>query len=156
MVRPMISRVRAGGLAVVFCVSVVLVPGDTFARGGGFGSRGFTGRSAFGFHSPASRSHAQLHAPGFDVPLRRHFGWGFIPQIGFGDGYYPGFGSPEYAVPSDRPVEVEREITGAIPTPGPIRQILVPLFPLRPGCPTQTVTVTAKDGDEHTIDIMRC
>ena len=155
----MISRMRAGGLAIVFCVSVVLVPGDACARGGGFGGRGFAGRSAaFGFHSLAFGPRAQLHAhaPGFGVPLRRHSGSGFLPLTGFGGGYYPGFAPPEYAVPFNRPVEVERDITGAIPTAGPIREILVPLFPLRPGCPKQTVTLPAADGGETTIDIMRC
>jgi hypothetical protein len=158
----MISQVRAGGLAVVFCVSVVLVSGDAFARGGGFGARGFTGRSAaFGFHSPPFGPRAQLHAhvPGIGVPVRRHLGLGFLPLTGFGGGYYPGFAPPEYAVPSDRPVEVERDITGAIPPPLPLREAFrppLPFIPLVPGCPTQTVTVPAKDGGETTINILRC
>jgi hypothetical protein len=152
----MISRKRAGGL-VAFCVScVVLVPGDAVARRGGFGGHGFTGRSAaFGVHSPAFRLHAQFHAHGFGNALRRNSGLGFFPLTGFGGGYFPGFAPPEYVVPTERPVEVEREITGAIPVPGPVREILVPLFPLRPGCPAETVTVPAATG-ERTIEIMRC
>jgi hypothetical protein len=161
MVRPMISRKRTGGVVAfcVSCVSVALVSGDAFARGGGFGGHGFTGRSAaFGVHSSAFRSHAQFHAHafGFGNALRRRAGLGFFPLTGFGGAYFPGFAPPEYAVPSERPVEVEREITGAIPVPGPVREILVPLFPLRPGCPAETVTVPAANGGERTIDIMRC
>jgi hypothetical protein len=157
----MISRIRAGGLAVVFCVSAVLVAGDAFARGGGFGARGFAGRSAFGFHGPTLRPQAQFHAHlgGFGLPLRRHLGLGFIPLTGFGGGYYPGFAPPEYAVPSEPSVEIERDITGAIATPMPLRgayRLPLPFIPLIPGCPTQTVTVPAKDGGETTIDIMRC
>jgi hypothetical protein len=157
----MISRMRAGGLVVVFCVGVVLVPGDAFARGGGFGARGLTGRSAaFGVHAPTLRQ-AQFHAGlrGIGVPLRRHLGLGFFPLTGFGGAYYPGFAPPEYAVPSDRTVEVERDITGAIPPLLPLREAFrppLPFIPLVPGCPAQTVTVPAKDGGETTIDIMRC
>jgi hypothetical protein len=160
VVRPMISRMRAGGLVVFFCVSVVLVPGETFGRGGSFGGRGFAGRSVpigSRFRPPTLRPQAQLHRPGFKGPLRHRFGYGFFPLPGFGGGYYgPGYGAPNYVVPYDQPAETVPEITGAIPTPGSVSGGFRPVIVYRPGCQTQTVTVPSEDGDDRSINIVRC
>jgi hypothetical protein len=158
----MISRMRAGGLVVFFCASMVLVPGETFGRGGGFGARGFAGRSGSigsGFHPPALRLQAQLHPrqPGFGGAPRHRFGYGFFPLTGFGGGYYgPGYGAPDFFEPYDQPADAEPEITGAIPTPGPFPGGFGPAIVYRPGCQTQTVTVPTKDGNDRSINIVRC
>ena len=152
---------RAGILVVFFCVSVVLVPGETFGRGGGLGGRGFVGRSVSigsGFHPPALRSQAQVHLrrPDFS-PFRHRFGYGFFPLTGFGGGYYgPGYGAPDFVEAYDQPAEAEPETTGAIPIPGLIPGGLRPVIVYRPGCQTQTVTVPSEDGDDRSINIVRC
>src|SRR3984893_17596181 len=99
VLRPMISRMSAGGLVVFFCVSVVLAPGETFGRDGGFGGTGFAGRSGpigSGVHPQA----LYPHEPGFGGPLRHHFGYGFFPLTGFGGRHYGlGYGASDYVKP---------------------------------------------------------
>jgi hypothetical protein len=162
VVRPMIGRMGAGGLVVFFCVSVVLAPGETFGRDGGFGGRGFAGRSVpigSGFRPPAQQPQAQLHPhePGFGGPLRHHFGYGFFPLTGFGGRHYGlGYGAPDYVKSYDEPAQAEPETTDAIPTPGPAPGDFRPVMVYRPGCQTQTVTVPWEDGDDRSINIVRC
>jgi hypothetical protein len=161
VVRPMISRVRAGGLVAIFCVGVVLVPGETFGRGGSVGGRSFAVRSfGSGFRPPALRQQAQLHPhhQGFG-PQRRRLGFGFYPFAGYGGGYYDsGYGPFDYVEPSGQPVAAEPETTGAIPPPPyPYPGAgLRPLMAYRPGCTTQTVTVPSETGGESSINIVRC
>lgn len=153
---------RAGSLVLCFCVSVVLVPGETFGRGGSVGGSGFAGRpAAFGsrFHPPALRPQARLqpHQPGFGGPLRHRFGYGFLPLTGYGGGFYaPGY-APDYVEPYvEQPAEGEPETTGAIPSPGPVRGGFGPVIVYRPGCQTQTVTVPSGEGGDRSINIVRC
>ena len=148
---------RAGGLVVFFCVSVVLAPDKTFGRGGGGGGRGFAGRSVpigSGFHPPAQRPQLHLHQPGFGGPPRHRFGYGFVPLTGFGGGL--DYGAPDYVKPYDQPAEAEPETTGAILTPGSAPSGFRPVMVYRPGCQTQTVTVPWEDGDDRSINIVRC
>jgi hypothetical protein len=147
VVRPMISRMRAGGLVVFFCVSVVLVPGETF--GGGFGGRGFVGQPVSigsGFHQPRRF--------GFGGPLRHRLGYGLFPLTEFGGEYYsPGYGAPNFVEPYHQPAEAELETTGTIP--GSFRPVIVYRL-YRPGCQTQTVTVPSEHGGNRSINIVRC
>jgi hypothetical protein len=163
----MINRMRAGGLIVVLCMSVVLVPNETFGRGGGLGGRGFAGRSVSigsGFHRPVPRPQALLHRYkfGFRAPLRRQFGFGFPLAVGGGFGVpqaVPGgslsYGSDNgpagYSDRYFRPSNAEPDtITGAVPVG------INPVIVYRPGCSTQTVTFPSEDGEESTINIVRC
>jgi hypothetical protein len=157
----MISRMRAGGLVVFFCVSVVLMPGETFGRGGGLGGTVFAGRSVSigsGFHPQALRSLAQLHPhqPGFGGPLRHRFGYGFVP-LGFSGGYYsPAYGAPGFVEPHNQPAEAEPDTTGAIQIPGRVPGGFTPVIVYRPGCQTQTVIVPSEVSGKRSINITRC
>jgi hypothetical protein len=147
-----ISQMRAGTLVVVFCVSVVLLPAETFGRSGGFGG-GFRSFGP-GFHPPALRPQAR-HESEFGGAHRRRFGYGFLPLTGFGYGDYgPGYGSFDYVPPQDQ--SVPSETTGAISIPGRVPRYFTPYVPYRSGCPSETVTVPSEDGGERSINIMRC
>ena len=97
---------------------------------------------------------ALLHQPGFGGPPRHRFGYGFVPLTGFGGGL--DYGAPDYVKPYDQPAEAEPETTGAILTPGSAPSGFRPVMVYRPGCQTQTVTVPWEDGDDRSINIVRC
>jgi len=156
MVRPMISKVCAASFVVIFGVASFLVPSDTFARSGGFG-----GRSSFsispGFHFSVLRPSLHGFPPAAHLPAHqrqsqlRDFGFG-LPLIvpGGAFGYSPYYAPLDYGGPY-QPSYVEPEIvTGAIP------RFSYPILPIRRGCGTQAVTVPAENGEERSINIVRC
>jgi hypothetical protein len=64
--------------------------------------------------------------------------------------YSPHDGLSDYRE-STGPSYVEPEIvTGAIPPRD------YPILPFRPGCDTQAATIPAENGEERTINIVRC
>jgi hypothetical protein len=146
------ASVVVGVIAV--SLSVMLAPGETFARGGGgggFGGHGFAGRS-MGFHGPVVRPLAQFHH-GFRGPERRRLGLGLFP---FGGVYYGGgYGPSEYIEPVPVPAAAEPEITGAVPPP-PVYRSFTPYIPYRAGCTRETVEVPSESGGEREIHIVRC
>jgi hypothetical protein len=156
MVHAMITRVYAAGLAVVLCVGSVLAPSEALARFGGFGGRAF-GFSP-GFHAPGLRTPFLAH-PFLAHPFlahRRAFAFDrfrrqdtLVPLTVLGGaGLY---GPSDYVDPYPQPVAIEQEVvTGAIPGGGG------PVFVVRPGCRTQTVTVPSEAGGHRSINITRC
>ena len=153
----------AGGLVVFFCVSVVLAPGETFGRGGGAAAEGDSRdgrfrsvRASIRRRSGRRRSCIRTSPASGASPASaaRCFGYGFVPLTGFGGGL--DYGAPDYVKPYDQPAEAEPETTGAILTPGSAPSGFRPVMVYRPGCQTQTVTVPGKDGDDRSINIVRC
>ena len=138
----MISQIRAGSLAAHFCVELgagssrrCLRPrrkalAQRSSRVGRRRSASMGGRFGLCRRSMRACADSVYRCAGTWV-------WDYIPLTGFGGGYYQSFAAPEYAVPSDRPVEVERDVTGAIPPPCRCERPSVPRFPLssRPRLP---------------------
>jgi len=165
----MINRMRANGLAVLFCVSAVLLPSETLGRGGSFGGRGLTVPSVpigWGFHPPAPQAQLHSHQSGLHDSLRRRFGHRFFRGMRFGDGYYgldngggyfgPGYGALDYIEPHMQPTGAEPETTGTIPVPIPGPGSMRPIVIYRSGCQTQTVTVPSEEGGNRSINVTRC
>jgi hypothetical protein len=179
MVRPMISRMCAAAFIVVLGLGLMLVPNESFGRGGGGGGfgrpGGFAGRSlplVSSAHRSIPAPQVHLARPVEPAPLlhRRRGGFG-LPYYGVGgfgaplgtpDGYFPdaaygapAFSPPDYGDPYYRSSYADRYAdpngyTGSVP----VR--VNPYMVYRPGCRTQTVTVPSEDGEEREINIVRC
>lgn len=160
MVRPMIVRTYAVGLVVMIGVVFGLASDEAFARSGGVGGRSFS--MASGFRSPAFR-------PVFRPALRPVFGPGARPAFRAGarsallmNRRRSGFGVPltypggSYYDPSDYGAPYEplyfEPGTVASEIPGEFN----PVGLRRWGCRSQSVTVPSEDGDESSVNIVRC
>jgi hypothetical protein len=146
MVHAMITRVYAAGLAAVLCFGSVFASSEAVARFGGVGGRafGFSG----GFHAPSLRTPFLAHRRAFAFDrLRRQAGLVPLTVLG-GSALY---GPSDYVDPYPQSVAIEQEIvTGSIPSGGG------PVFVVRRGCRTQTVTVPSEEGGDRSINITRC
>ena len=163
MVRPMISRMSAAGLASALSLGLMLASTETFGRGGGFGGRSFSPSQGAHMHGFRAPGHVFAHV----ARWRRQFGFGvplFAPGAflhGYGT-FVNGYDAPGFLPPVAPPPYVEPEVTTGIIPGGPAVYGGAYPFPIhRRGCQTETVTVPLEDSEnkgevESSINIVRC
>jgi hypothetical protein len=150
MVRAMVSRVYLAGFIVILSLGTMLVSSESFGRSGGSG-----GRSSSGFHGSTSSGH---HRSAMRSSLnRRSASWGF-PL--YGTGYYsPG----TYSEPAEITNNNSSNLNSSVhvhAAPEPVSSSYpVSVYPVvfyHPGCNSQTVTVPWEDGQQRSVNIVRC
>ena len=149
MVRAMTNRMYRVLIASVGVVVLTLSASESFARSGGAPAGAAAGPRAMA---------RPLVAPGFRHH-HRNFGGGFFWPGDYGYGGYPSGGEPSAYVPPQTSQDIHYTYTYDVPWDWAHRfppNVTPSDKPYVPTCPVETVTTTARDGSEQTVNVMRC
>ena len=140
-------------VASLSAVALMLAASETFARTGAASRGGFTSTHGISHHRSAAQS-LRHHR-------RNNFGT-FWPEVGdYYDGSYDGSSNGEPMVDPTQPTsgDVHYTYTNDVPWDWVHRYppaVTPSERPYVPSCPAETVKFSGHDGNEQTVNVMRC